>query len=160
LAQLLCEVFTAMKIQVMVFRVKDRGKQKPSKTLVSYLITAQHQNPKTMTWVQLHCVAIVEGKDFSQAVITQSVQHWAMGWAIGILGFNSWQGLGIILFTTVFRTALGPTQPPLQWVPGALCLGVKWLGRETDHSPPSSAEVKGCVELYIYSPNTSSWRCA
>jgi hypothetical protein len=25
-------------------------------------------------------------------------------------------------------------------------------GRETDHSPPSSAEVKGCVELYLHSP--------
>jgi hypothetical protein len=26
-------------------------------------------------------------------------------------------------------------------VPGALSLGIKWLGREADHSPPSSAEV-------------------
>jgi hypothetical protein len=38
--------------------------------------------------------------------------------------------------------ALGPTQPPIQWVPGALSLGVKRPGREADHSPPSSAEVK------------------
>jgi hypothetical protein len=29
-----------------------------------------------------------------------------------------------------------------QWIPGALSLGVKWPGREADHSPPSSAEVK------------------
>jgi hypothetical protein len=75
-----------------------------------------------------------------------------MGWMIGVLGFDSWQGLGIFLFTTMSRTALGPTQPPIQGVPGALSLGVKWLGRETDHSPPSSAEVKECVELYIHSP--------
>jgi hypothetical protein len=40
------------------------------------------------------------------------------------------------------RTALGPTQPPIQWVPGALSLGVKRPRREADHSPPSSAEVK------------------
>jgi hypothetical protein len=40
------------------------------------------------------------------------------------------------------RTALGPTQPPIQWVPGALSLGVKRPGREAHHSPPSSAEVK------------------
>jgi len=33
-------------------------------------------------------------------------------------------------------------QPPIQWVPVALSLGVKRLGREADHSPPSSAEVK------------------
>jgi hypothetical protein len=29
-----------------------------------------------------------------------------------------------------------------QWVPGALSLGIKRPGREADHSPPSSAEVK------------------
>jgi hypothetical protein len=47
-----------------------------------------------------------------------------------------------ILFTTASRTALGPTQPPIQWVPGALSLGVKQPVCEPDHSPPSSAEVK------------------
>jgi hypothetical protein len=31
--------------------------------------------------------------------------------------------LGIFLFTTASRTALGPTQPPIQWLPGALSLG-------------------------------------
>jgi hypothetical protein len=35
----------------------------------------------------------------------------------------------------------------IQWVPGALSLGVKRSGREADHSYPSSAEVKECVEL-------------
>jgi hypothetical protein len=33
-------------------------------------------------------------------------------------------------------------------------------GREADHSPPSSAEVKEWVELYLHSPNTPSWRGA
>jgi hypothetical protein len=66
----------------------------------------------------------------------------------------------MFLLTTTSRTALGPTQPPVQWVPGALSLGVKRPGRETDQSPPSSAEVKGCVELYFHSHNTPSWRGA
>jgi hypothetical protein len=57
--------------------------------------------------------------------------------------------LGIFLFTIAFRAALGPTQPPIQWVPGDLTLGVKRPGREADHS--SSAEVKECVELYLHS---------
>jgi hypothetical protein len=51
-------------------------------------------------------------------------------------------GLGIFLFTTASRTALEPTQPPIQWVPRALSLGLKRQGSEADHSPPSSAEVK------------------
>jgi hypothetical protein len=51
-------------------------------------------------------------------------------------------GMRIYLFTTMSRLALGPSQPPVQWVQGALSLGVKWLRHEADHSPPSSAEVK------------------
>jgi hypothetical protein len=66
----------------------------------------------------------------------------ATGWTIGVLDFDSRWGLGIFLFATVSRTALGPTQPPTQWVPGALSLGIKRSGREADHSPQSSAEVK------------------
>jgi len=34
---------------------------------------------------------------------------------------------------------------------------VKWLGHEADHSPPSSAKIKECVELYLHYPNTPSW---
>jgi hypothetical protein len=79
---------------------------------------------------------------------------------IGVLGFDSRRGLGIFLFTTASRTALGPTQPPIQWVPRVLSLGVKRLGREADHSPPSSAEVKERVEVYLHSPNTPSLRGA
>jgi hypothetical protein len=60
-------------------------------------------------------------------------------------------GLGIFLFTTASRTTLGPTQLPIQWVPEDLSLGVKRLGREADHSPPSSAEVKN-VWSYTSTP--------
>jgi hypothetical protein len=38
--------------------------------------------------------------------------------------------------------APGPTQPPIQWLPGAFPREVKRPGREVYHSPPSSAEVK------------------
>jgi hypothetical protein len=47
------------------------------------------------------------------------------------------------------RMALGPTQSPIHWVPGALSLGVKRPGREADHSSPSSAEVKNA---WTYTP--------
>jgi len=49
----------------------------------------------------------------------------------------------------VSTPALGPTQPPIQCAPGALSLVVKRPGREADHSPPSSAEAKKCVDLYL-----------
>jgi hypothetical protein len=87
-------------------------------------------------------------------------QRWATGWTIGILGFDPRRGLGIFLFTTASRTALGPTQTPIQWVPGGLSLEVKRPGREANHSRPSSAEVEERVELYLHSPNTSPWRGA
>jgi hypothetical protein len=76
------------------------------------------------------------------------------------LGFDSRRGLGIFLFNTASRTGLGPTQPPIEWVPGALSLGVKRPGREADHSHPSKAEAKESVELHLHSPNTPSWRGA
>jgi hypothetical protein len=34
------------------------------------------------------------------------------------------------------RATLGPIQPPIQWILGALSLGLKQLGHEADHSPP------------------------
>jgi hypothetical protein len=55
------------------------------------------------------------------------------------------------IFPHLSRPALGPTQPPVQWVRG-FSRGVKWPGRDVDHPPPSIAEVKGGVELHLYSP--------
>jgi hypothetical protein len=69
------------------------------------------------------------------------IAQWYTSWMIGFLGFDSRRGLGIFLFITAYRPALEPTQPPIQCVLGALSLGVKRLGREADHSPPSSAEI-------------------
>jgi hypothetical protein len=47
-----------------------------------------------------------------------------------------------IHFSISSRPAVGSTQPPIKWVPG-----VKRQGREADHSPPTSAEVK---KMWIY----------
>jgi hypothetical protein len=55
---------------------------------------------------------------------------------------ESRQGQGIFLSTTASRPALGPTQPPIQWVPGVLSLGVKQPARQADNLPLSSAEIK------------------
>jgi hypothetical protein len=69
-----------------------------------------------------------------------------------IIWFDSWRGLGISLFDTASRQALWPTQPPIQWVTGALSLGVKRPAPEADYWPSSSTEVKECVEPYLNSP--------
>ena len=54
------------------------------------------------------------------------------------------------------RPALGPTQPPIQWVPG-LSLGVKRPGRGADPPPPSKCRGQERVGLHLYSPFGPSW---
>jgi hypothetical protein len=46
------------------------------------------------------------------------------------------------LFSTSSWLATGSTQPPIQWLRWVLSPGLKQLGRESDHSIPSIAEVK------------------
>jgi hypothetical protein len=74
-----------------------------------------------------------------------------------------WSGVRVPIGARNFshhRVQMGPTQPPIQWVPGALSLGLKRPGREVNHAPPSSAEVKNPWSYVIYSHNTPSWRGA
>jgi hypothetical protein len=59
------------------------------------------------------------------------------GYGLDVPGIESQWGRD---FLHLSRPALGPTQPPVQWVPGLS--GVrKWLGHDADPSPPSSAKV-------------------
>jgi hypothetical protein len=68
--------------------------------------------------------------------------------------FDSCQGQGIYLVSTVSIPALGPTKTPIKW---ALSPGTEWPGREASHSPRSSTKVKmhGAVPLFHCK---SSWR--
>jgi hypothetical protein len=59
--------------------------------------------------------------------------------------------VGSRIFSKLSRPALRSTQPPIQWVPGALIPGVKRPGREAHHSPPASAEVKK-MWIYTFTP--------
>jgi hypothetical protein len=69
--------------------------------------------------------------------------------------FDSRQGQEIFIYATASKLAVGP----IQWIPGALSLGVKQLGCEAGHLPPSSAEIKngGAVPPL---PHISSWHGA
>jgi hypothetical protein len=57
------------------------------------------------------------------------------------------------------RLALGLIQPPIQWAPGVTSQGVKRLGHEADHLPPSSAKVKNGGAISPLS-HMSSWHSA
>jgi hypothetical protein len=71
----------------------------------------------------------------SQAFLTFTLdKKW-----VGDRELESQQVLGIFLFTTTSRMALGPTQPPIKQATGTLSLGVKRPGREVDYSHPSSS---------------------
>jgi hypothetical protein len=70
---------------------------------------------------------------------------------IGLLSKGSSNRVKNFLFSTSSRRALGSTQPPIHWVPVTLSPGVKRPGRETDHSPPTSAEVKK-MWIYTFAP--------
>jgi hypothetical protein len=56
------------------------------------------------------------------------------------------------LFPTSSQLALRCTQPSIQCIPEALSPGVKRPGREADHSPPTSAEVK---KIWIYTSTST-----
>ena len=57
------------------------------------------------------------------------------------------------------RLALGPTQPPVQWVPGLSRGGgvVKRPGVNADDPPPCKCRGHERVGLYLYSHSGPSW---
>jgi hypothetical protein len=73
--------------------------------------------------------------------------------------FHRRQRKELFLYSTESRPALKPTQPPIKWVPGAISSGAKQPGSETDHSLPSSADVKNGGAI-LPLPHTFSCRGA
>jgi hypothetical protein len=69
------------------------------------------------------------------------------GWTAEGVGVRVPVGSGI--FSTSSTLALGPAQPPIQWVPGALSPSVKRPGRETHLQLVPRSEN---VDLHVHSP--------
>jgi hypothetical protein len=63
----------------------------------------------------------------------------------------SWTRVNNFDFSISSSPAKGSTQFPIQWIPWAISLGLKWKGLETDYSPPTNAEVKE-MRLYTFTP--------
>jgi hypothetical protein len=75
-------------------------------------------------------------------------------------GFDPRQRQRIFPLTPASRPAVGPTQPPIHWVLGDSFPGGKSRpGRDADHSPPSSAEVKK-DGIYLLSPQEPFMACS
>jgi hypothetical protein len=66
----------------------------------------------------------------------------ATGYGLGDLWVGVRVPVGARIFSMSSTSVLEPTQPSIQWVPG-----VKLPGRETNHYPPTRADVK---KVWIY----------
>jgi hypothetical protein len=66
----------------------------------------------------------------------------ATGYGLDDRGVGVRVPVGSIIFSASSRPALGPTQPLIERVPGAIFPGVKRQECEADHSTPTSAKVK------------------
>jgi hypothetical protein len=96
---------------------------------------------------------VVEGNKthyFMFSTLLLKFAVWSVDSSLGIVANCGMDGRGSVpgrgerffVFSIVSRPSPGSTRHPLQWVPGALSLGVKRSVRKADRSPPSSAEVK------------------
>jgi hypothetical protein len=119
-------------------------------------------------WVDHRGILRLELKNpVTSSGIAGSISYfWCRDSSVGIAtgywmdGRGSIPGRGnIFFFSIVSGPARGLSQPPIQWVSGALSPEVRRPGREADHSSPPSAEVKngGAVPPF---PHTSSWPVA
>jgi hypothetical protein len=114
-----------------------------------------HSHIQSVCCIQLHSEKRLNNRNLSRARMIQVASYFS--WCLCIVGGSrdsDWLRAGrrsdrssspskVKNFSSSMssRPVLGPTQPPIQWVPGAVSLGVKRLEREADHSP-TSAEVK------------------
>jgi hypothetical protein len=74
-------------------------------------------------------------------------------WVVSFMPLPLYPQGKLLLYFTMCRLALGPTQSPIQWVPAALSPGVNQPGHKADHSLPSSAEIKNvwtCTSIPPY----------
>jgi hypothetical protein len=91
---------------------------------------------------------------YSAHVSRDSSVSIALGYGLDDLGSRVRLPAGAGNFYIHHRVQNGSGAHPASYPMGIRgpFLGVKRPEREADHSPPSSADVKECVELYLHSP--------
>ena len=83
----------------------------------------------------------------------------------GLYRTNNKKVNSFIIFIIIVIIIIISTCPDRHWGPPSLLYNgnrvffprVKQPGRGLDHPPPSNAEIKERVELYLYSPSGLSW---
>jgi hypothetical protein len=118
--------------------VPERGRTKPLVTFpLGRRIMHQKMPEKLVHYLPLilHILVI-----HSSSLYFHSSPYRAWSRDTGQLWFDSRQGRQIFLFS--IASTPEPTQPPIQGEPGTLSPRLKRPGREGNHSPSSSAEVK------------------
>jgi hypothetical protein len=71
---------------------------------------------------QLKWILKIHAKQKLNDTEDTSITKYSDGLRAGWPGFDSRQGAKVSLHSTASRPVLGPTQPPTQWVSGALSL--------------------------------------
>ena len=96
-----------------------------------------------LLWTRLYLITV--GRDSSVDIGTRYIVHCP--------GIEPRWGED---FSQPSIPAQGPTQPPVQWLPG-IFHGGQAAGSWRSPPTPSSAEAKERIELYLYSPSGPSW---
>jgi hypothetical protein len=116
----------------------------PQCCVIYSVMASQHTQTASLTHVVCCCIGFA-------TVQCSSYSDWL--WAGWLRGRSlSPSRVKNFLLSMSPRPALGATQPPIEWVAGAVSLGARRPGREADHSPPTSAKVK---KTWIYTSTPS-----
>jgi hypothetical protein len=76
------------------------------------------------------------------------IQAEVWQWGISVKKWRAiWRHFRSLVYMWCQINSVQTSSGAAQWVPGALSQGIKWPEHESNHSPPSSADVK---KTYVY----------
>jgi hypothetical protein len=138
-----------------VVDVLDGGKKSPTKR--RYLPTSSHGVTYRITTSAYFMV--FAGTEFIMENFCLVIRVvWLRAGRPGDRGSIPGRGERIFPVLSAFRQALGPTQPPVQWVLGVLSAGLKRGRGVTLTTHPRLMPMSGMSRSYTSPPKAPSWR--